>query len=36
MQTNLKDFFNYQPIFEQENIDKFFEKEVKQKVIEYI
>ena len=36
MQTNLKDFFNYQPIFEQKDIDEFFKKEVKQKVIDYI
>lgn len=36
MQTNLKKFFNYEPIFEQEKIDHFFEEEVKQKVVEYL
>jgi len=36
MQANLKEFFNYKPIFDQKEIDKFFEKEVKQKAIDYI
>jgi len=36
MQTNLKEFFDYKPIFEQKNIDNFFKEEVKQKVINYI
>lgn len=36
MQVSLKDFFDYQPIFEQKCIDEFFEKEVKQKAMEYL
>ncbi len=36
MQVSLKEFFDYQPIFEQTQIDDFFEKEVKQKAIEYL
>lgn len=36
MQANLKEFFDYKPIFEQEKIDEFFEKEVKQKSIKYL
>lgn len=36
MQVSLRDFFNYKPIFEQKDIDNFFQKEVKDKVIDYL
>jgi len=36
MQTSLKDFLNYQPIFDEKEIDEKFEKEVKQPVVEYL
>ncbi len=36
MYNKLGSFFNYQPIFEEEKIDKFFENEIKKPVIEYL
>jgi len=36
MQSDLKKFLNYQPIFEEEKIDEFFEKEVKTPVVDYL
>ncbi len=36
MQINLKNFFDYKPIFSEEEIENFFAKEVKQPVIEYL
>jgi hypothetical protein len=36
MQVKLKEFFNYKPIFSEEEVDKFFEKEVKLKVKDYL
>ncbi len=36
MQTSLKEFFNYKPIFNEKEIDIFFENEVKKTVINYL
>jgi len=36
MQINLKNFFDYKPVFSEKEIEDFFEKEVKQLVIEYL
>jgi hypothetical protein len=36
MQTNLKQFFNYQPIFEEKKVDEFFQSQVKQPIINYL
>jgi len=36
MYNQLKSFFDYKPIFKEKEVDEFFEKEVKQPVIEYL
>ena len=36
MQTNLKQFFDYQPIFDEKQIDEFFQNEVKKPVEDYL
>jgi hypothetical protein len=33
---DLKQFFNYKPIYTKKEIDDFFEKQLKQPVIEYL
>jgi len=36
MYTQLKDFFKYEPIFDEKKVDELFENEVKKPVIEYL